>query len=74
MIIRFLLVVKLYSRGGLSPQIISQYLDVFGDLTICSHSTDVPERYVTLAPKDVQHIDFPDVLGKDLSSSGGRIG
>ena len=57
----------LLSRGGLSPQIISQYLDVFGDLTICSRTLqDAPERYVTLAPKDVQHIDFPDVLGKDL--------
>ena len=35
----------LLSRGGLSPQIISQYLDVFGDLTICSRTLqDAPER------------------------------
>ncbi len=57
----------LLSRGGLSPLIISEYRARFGGLTICSRSLDnPPQNYVVLAAEGINHIVFPDVLGKDL--------
>lgn len=57
----------LLSRGGLSPLIISEYRDRFGELTICSRALDAPPKnHVVLASEGVNHIVFPDVLGKDL--------
>ena len=58
---------SLLSRGGLSPLIFNEYRDMFDSFTICSRSLESPPtNHVVLSPKGVNHIVFPDVLGKDL--------
>lgn len=57
----------LLSRGGLSPLIISEYRAKFGGLTICSRALEtLPQNHVVLASEGINHVVFPDVLGKDL--------
>lgn len=58
---------SLLSRGGLSPLILNEYRARFGCLTICSRELQSPPKdYVVLASEGVNHVIFPDVLGKDL--------
>ena len=57
----------IYSRGGLTSNLISSYQAAFGDLTICSRVIDkFSEGGVLLGKKEVSHEEFPDVLGRDL--------
>lgn len=58
---------SLISRGGLSPLMLHEYKTRFDGLTICSRALESPPKnHVILASKDVKHVVFPDVLGKDL--------
>ncbi len=58
---------SLLSRGGLSPLILQEYRTRFDGLTICSRELkSPPKNHVVLASEGINHVVFPDVLGKDL--------